>query len=99
MRDQCREERVSQAGSLGPSHSLHLWVQALGDCQWGGQRREEGSGKVLPRLSTGFDPQGMEKLRRTSLFHSRALCPLGVVRDAHWPLLWGGGEGGHDGHL
>lgn len=41
---------------------------------------EEGSGKVLPRVSTGLDPQGIEKLQRTSLFHFLVLCPLGVVR-------------------
>lgn len=50
---------------------------------------DRGGGKRAQAKYTGLDPQGIEKLQRTSLFRSWVLCPLGVVRNASWPLPWG----------
>lgn len=89
-------EGVSRAGSLGQYHSLHLWVQPLGDHASGEEGRTGGGKRVQARCYhvsvQTWNPQGCwEALENQSLL---LLGPrsssLGVVREASWPLPWGG---------
>lgn len=89
-------EGVSRAGSLGQYHSLHLWVQPLGDHASGEEGRTGGGKRAQARCYhvsvQPWNPQGCwEALENQPLL---LLGPpsssLGVVREASWPLPWGG---------